>query len=152
MAISRQQLSVSYTKQCRWLLKPLDSTNCIRPQLHRRDHACASGSPDPSSIMSVRLGVRVRLYKPNAFFQKSPIDKPGEFGQRVAHVEDLIQSGTKQVKGVTVLGFFRPHVDHLDHINNRRESHPQPRINLQGNGACQHAFLQIRIREEAVIK
>ena len=43
-----------------------------------------------------------------------------KFSQRVAHIDDLIQSRTKQVVGVAVLGGLWPHVAPLDRMNNRR--------------------------------
>jgi hypothetical protein len=42
-------------------------------------------------------------------FQKPPIDRPGELGQRMVHVDDLIQAGAKEVLLSAVPPLHRPH-------------------------------------------
>ncbi len=66
----------------------------VRTKPRRRDRACASRSRGRPSTASAKADAPERRRKP--LLQKAPVDRRGELGQGMAHVDDLIEPSPKQ--------------------------------------------------------
>ena len=62
----------------------------------------------------------VRVGRPEPLFQKAPVDRPRQLRQRMAHVDDLIQSGPEKVLLSAVPSLFRPHRESPDRASCRQ--------------------------------
>ena len=56
-----------------------------------------------------RMAGSLRIDRAEPRLEKSPIDRSGELGQRMAHVDDLVEPGAKEVVLTAVPALFRPH-------------------------------------------
>jgi hypothetical protein len=78
-----------------------------------------------------RMAGLVRIDRAELLFQKAPIDRTGELGQRMAQVDDLVEAGAKEVVLTAVPALFRPHRQSPESPLATRESRLSGRFNLQ---------------------
>src|ERR1700730_803828 len=76
----------------------------------------------------------VGVNRPELLFQKSPVDRPRQFRQRVVHVDDLVQPRTKQILLAAFPPLPWPHRT-LHQSHDGRES----RLEIRGNPRPQFA-------------
>src|ERR1700736_6529408 len=56
----------------------------------------------------------IRVGRPEPLLQEPPVHRSGQLGQRMVHVDDLIQPGAEQVLLSAVPSLYRPHRESPD--------------------------------------
>jgi len=87
----------------------------------------------------------VRIDHAEPLFEEAPIDRPAELGERVIHVDDLVEPRPEEIVLPAVPPLLGPHRITLRQANGGTESRQNVPINLQEIKSNAVALLQMQI-------
>jgi hypothetical protein len=89
-----------------------------------------------------RVSSLVGIDRPEPILEEAPVDRPAKLGQRVVHVDDLIEPRPEEIVLPAVPPLPGPHRITLRQADGETESRPNAPINLQEITPIDAAFLQ----------
>jgi hypothetical protein len=91
-----------------------------------------------------RMAGLVRIDHAEPLFEEAPIDRPAELGERVIHVDDLVEPRPEEIILPAVSPLLGPHRITLRQADGETESRSNDPINLQEIKPTAAAFLQMQ--------
>ena len=91
-----------------------------------------------------RMAGLVRIDHAEPLFEEAPIDRPAELGERVIHVDDLVEPGPEEIVLPAVSPLLGPHRITLRQAAGETKSRSNDPINLQEIKPTVAAFLQMQ--------
>ena len=92
-----------------------------------------------------RMARLVRIDRAKPLLQKPPVDRRGEFRQRVTPIDDLIEPSLEKIALTAVPTLLRPHRESLRRLSSDRESRLAASLNLQDSGPLDCPLRQKRM-------
>src|SRR3984957_3752310 len=97
-------------------------------------------SPAISRVGSGGLSSLVGIDRPKPILKEAPVDRPAKLGQRVVHVDDLIEPRPEEIVLTAVPPLPRPHRITLRRADGGRESQPNAPFNFARKQAYSRRF------------
>ena len=92
-----------------------------------------------------RMSGLVRIDRAKPLLEKAPVDRPGELGERVIDVDDLVEPRPEEIVLSAVPPLLGPHRITLPPLSDDRESHLGRSLNLQDSSPIDRSNRQKRI-------